>query len=499
MRIKSIIILSTAILLASCSKEVGPDSGGLEMRVVPSLAGEGVKASITTADLTEFWLRVDCPASATYSYFCKVSKNSTGWSPDKQLYWRDEATAVSYLAACFSDHNFTKAEFTSGVDLAVPADQSTQAGLNAADLLTLSGASKKYSDDLAGELPVTLAHGLTKVNIVLSLGEDFYDNNYGLTANPVKALTVTGTNLGFNFQPTTGTVTVKAGTEADITPFALSYTPGTATAKTSVATYEAILVPQTFAAGTFTISFNVRANNYVWTNAETITLTAGQTVNLPVSVTTAPPVSAFIKGHRYVDMGEVTIGGVTKNLLWATCNVGANNPWDYGDIFAWGETVTKSDYGWGTYSLGDGTTFSRYTGSDYSTLQFDDDAANKLWGGYWHIPTEDEWTALCSEIYYTWQWTADYLGDGSNHAGKIITRNNVSGTDPCAGNSIFLPAAGYRNGTFFGNTEENGYYWSSSLNSDSPDYAWFMSFSYSAIYRTSYYRYYGRSLRPVTE
>lgn len=497
MRIKSIIILSTAILLASCSKEVGPDRGGLEMRVVPSLSGEGVKASITTADLTEFWLRVDCPSNALYSYFCKVSKNSTGWSPDKQLLWKDETTAVSYSAAYFNGHDFTKAEFTDGVDLSVPADQSTQAVLNAADLLTLSGASKKYTDDPAGELPVALAHGLTKVNIVLSLGSNFYDNRYGRTANPVTALSIKGSNVCFNFQPSTGAVTVTADTKANIAPFALSYTPGTAMAKTSVATYEAILVPQTFAAGTLSVSFKVGDKDYIWTNAEAITLTAGQTVTLPVSVTAAPPASPFINGHKYVDMGEVEINGVKKHLLWATCNIGADNPWDYGDYFAWGETATRSDYSWDTYSMGDGTTFSKYTGSDYTTLLAEDDAATSIWGGDWRIPTDEEWQALLG-TNYKWVWTTDYLGSGKD--GMLVTRNDDgSGTDPCADNSIFFPAAGCRGSSVLALAGSCGYYWSSSLYTVDASFAWVVGFYSGGVTRSYDGRYYGNSIRPVTE
>ena len=524
MRIKTIITLSTVLLLASCTKESGPDGGGLQMRVVPSLAGEGVKASITTADLTEFWLRVDCPSNALYSYFCKVSKNSTGWSPDKQLLWKDETTAVSYSAACFSGHDFTNAVFTSGVDLAVPADQSTQAGLNAADLLTLSGASKKYTDDPAGELPVALAHGLTKVNIVLSLGRIFYNNRYGRTANPVTALTVTGANLGFNFKPATGAVTVTAGTEADITPFALSYTPGTATAKTSVATYEAILVPQTFTAGTLSVSFKVGDKDYIWTNAEAITLTAGQTVTLPVSVTAAPPPPS-INGHEYVDMGEVEINGVKKHLLWATCNVGAENPWDYGDYFEWGGIKPyyqaghsqdnpcsdwidgKDGYNWEAYQYGsDYNALTKYCPTDKATywsgtgspdnktvLEALDDAAAYNWGSTWRMPTNEEWQALVNNPDIEWKWESNYNETGV--AGRLV----ISHVDGCEGNSIFLPAAGFRGDKILYIVGDQGNYWSSSISTSFPGYA--QAFSFSSYYYSTYnaFRYYGHSIRPVSD
>ena len=488
------IVMAALLLLAACEKQPGGGPGeGLPMGVEATLAGS--KASITTDDLQTFWLQVDCPSDAAYSYFGKVSKSGTAWSATRQLYWRDGTTAVSYTAAFFDGHDFTKAEFTGGVDLSVPADQSTQAGLNAADLLTLKATSTTYEATTGGVLPVELWHGLAKVNIVLSLGSKFYDNRHGRTDNPVTDLAIKGSNLRFNFQPATRAVSVIAGTENDITPMPLSYTPGTATAKTSVATYEAILVPQTFSAGTLSVSFKVDTKNYVWTNAEAITLTAGQTVNLPVSVTAAPP--AAINGHAFVDMGEVTIGGVTKNLLWATCNIGANDPWDYGDYYAWGETATKGTYTWANYAFGSHAPFSRYTGSDYATLLSEDDAARQIWGGDWRIPTDEEWTTLRDDTLYDWVWTSDYLGDGSNHAGRIVTRKD--GTGPCSGNRIFLPAAGYRNNADLGGAGSYGYYWSSSLDTDDSVYARYVSFYSYGQNIGNGSRHFGQSLRAVSE
>lgn len=538
-----LILIATAAVLASCEKDVGSPSGGLPMRVDASLAA--TKASITTADLQEFWLQVDCPADAAYSYFGKVSKSGAAWSPDKQLYWKDETTAVSYTAAFFEGHDFTKAEFTGSVDLDVPADQSTQAGLNAADLLTLNATGTSYEATTDGTLPVVLGHGLTKVNIVLSLGSDFYDNKYGLTDNPVTALAIKGSNLAFNFQPATGAVSIIAGTENDITPMPLDYTPGAAAAKTSTATYEAILVPQTIAAGALTVSFSVGTSNYAWTNSDDITLTAGQTVNLPVSVTAAPPVSPFINGHQYVDMGEVTIGSETKHLLWATCNIGADNPWDYGDYFDWGGLQPyyqaghsqdnpcsdwidgKDGYNWKNYTFMqagksdsehitkytfadghtsgiwyDGSTFKGDNGDgvehkDFASYDYADDAARQLWGGNWRIPTDEEWQALLGTDY-TWVWTTDYLGSGKN--GMLVTRNDDgSGTDPCAGNSIFLPAASYWTNASLGNAGSFGYYWSSSLTTYRSDFARSVNFYSGGKGLGDGGRFFGQPLRPVTD
>ena len=63
-------------------------------------------------------------------------------------------------------------------------------------------------------------------------------------------------------------------------------------------------------------------------------------------------------------------------------------------------------------------------------------------GTKWRIPTDEEWEALCNDTLYDWVLTDDYLKDGSNHKGRIVTRK--AGTGPCSGNSIFLPAADSR-------------------------------------------------------
>ena len=521
---KYILILTAIAVLVSCGKDMGSPSGGLPMRLDASLTA--TKASLTTADLQEFWLQVDCPSDASYSFFGKVSRSGTAWSAGRQLYWRDETTPVSYTAAYFGGHDFTGAEFTGGVDLSVPADQSTQALLNSADLLTLKATSTSYGATTDGTLPVELGHALSKLRLVVTLGSQFYDHRYGRTANPLTALTVTGARLGFGFHPATGAVSAKEGTEADITPFASEYTPGSAGAKTATAVYEAILVPQTFAVGELTVSFSVGVNDYVWTNGNAVTLAAGQTVTLPVSVTAAPPIV-----HAFVDMGEVEIKGVKKNLKWATCNVGAENPWDYGDYYAWGETETYYEsgtahnnpptwksgkgggYSWSSYKWCNGSynKLNKYcTQSSYwdssapmdgkTVLDPEDDVAHVKWGGPWRMPTDEEWTALRDNALYDWVWTDNYLINGtveSGIAGRIVTRK--AGTGPCSGNSIFLPAAGRRSGTSLSIAGSDGSYWSSSLYTGDSNGAWYLFFSlgYAGTYGVN--RVHGFSVRPVTE
>ena len=191
--------------------------------------------------------------------------------------------------------------------------------------------------------------------------------------------------------------------------------------------------------------------------------------------------------HEYVDLG------LPSGTLWATCNVGASKPEEYGDYYAWGETSTKSKYDWSTYKYCNGfsTTMTKYcTRNSYgmvdnkTTLELSDDVARASWGGSWRMPTYKEISELNSEC--TWLRTTQ---NGKN--GYKVTGPN--------GNSIFLPAAGYRNGEKLYNSGSYGYYWSSSLNASSACFARYFYFNSSGHKTYNDNRYFGRSVRPVTK
>ena len=201
------------------------------------------------------------------------------------------------------------------------------------------------------------------------------------------------------------------------------------------------------------------------------------------------PTTGTINGHDWVDLG------LPSGLKWATCNVGASTPSDYGSYFAWGETKPKSEYTWSTLRYcadGSGDSFTKYnTLEKYGTvdnrkkLEMSDDAARANWGGSWRMPTDAELTELKDKC--TWTWTTQ----GGKNGYKVTSKKN--------GNSIFLPAAGYRSGGSLSNAGSNGGYWSSSLNTGYPGSAWSMSFDSDGAYRGYDYRFCGQSVRPVTE
>jgi len=488
-----------AFFLPACQKEV-PGGIALPMQVAPTLAE--TKGSLTTADLTDFYLQVVSDDTA-FSYFEHASKDGSGvWTTPTKLFWKDETTPVSCCAARFGAYAFTADDFKNGVLLELPVDQHTQELLNSADLLTMAAANKKYVETTGGILPVTLAHGLAKVTFTLTLGPKFYENHYTRGENPVKDFTVSGTNACFNFKPQTGVVTATADTPANILPLAGTFTRATAEAQNATATYEAILVPQSLAAGALKVTFRVGAYDYGWSNDAAVTLEPGKTYDLTVSVTTAPPDP--YNGHEFVDLG------LPSGLKWATCNVGATTPEDPGDHFAWGDTVKKDGYTWPTYTWCNGSGFDltkycidSHFGSNgfkdnMTTLETEDDAASYNWGSPWRMSTRADYDELLATkdntADYTWTWCD---GNNTKYAGTDvrgwqIVRNSTGAT-------LFLPAAGYRSGTNLGNVGSYGYYWSSSLNTEAPNCAWFLCFKSSSVYVDDAGRQFGQSVRPVCD
>ena len=175
-------------------------------------------------------------------------------------------------------------------------------------------------------------------------------------------------------------------------------------------------------------------------------------------------------GHDWVDLG------LPSGLKWATCNVGASSPSDYGDYFAWGETSTKSSY---TYD--NSTTYDKKIGDIAGNPTYD--VARAKWHGSWRLPTEKEFQELLDNC--TWELTTQ---DGVNGY-RVTSKKN--------GNSIFLPAAGWRAGTSSCRQGFYGNYWSATPYESYTIYAYGLFFKED--YRSTGWndRYLGYSVRPV--
>ena len=199
-------------------------------------------------------------------------------------------------------------------------------------------------------------------------------------------------------------------------------------------------------------------------------------------------------GHGYVDLG------LPSGLMWATCNIGAVAPEDYGDYFAWAETQPKEIYEWSNYQYCEGTDpFSNrpyltkyccnpeygYNGftDNLTTLLPEDDAASVYWGADWRIPSKEEFEELINNT--TSIWTTQY---GVN--GRLFTAAN--------GNSIFLPANGIGGTSHSLNAGIYGNYWSNSiLEGEYSTYGRMLWFRSNACETDNSLRYFGLSIRPV--
>ena len=209
------------------------------------------------------------------------------------------------------------------------------------------------------------------------------------------------------------------------------------------------------------------------------------------NVAQAQKAASSAGGHKHVDLG------LPSGTLWATCNVGASKPEDYGSYFAWGETSTKSTYNCSTYKYAEGeyNKLTKYCSeSDYgnngftdtlTTLQAGDDPATAQWGSGWRTPSKAQWEELLSNS--TREWTTQ-----NGKEGYLFTSKKN-------GNSIFLPAAGYRWDGELDYAGSSGGYWSRSLYAGNPNNAWYLYFSLGVCFVSNGYRGNGFSVRPVRE
>ena len=163
---------------------------------------------------------------------------------------------------------------------------------------------------------------------------------------------------------------------------------------------------------------------------------------------------------------EITPGkevdlGLPSGTIWAGWNVGASSPEQYGGYYAWGETEEKNDYDGDTYKYCVSQAGEYVNiGSNISGTQYD--VASQKWGGSWRMPTKAEFDELTSKCTWTWY---QYKG---------VWGQKVTGPN---GNSIFLPASGYRRGTSPYRGGRRGDYWSASLREDyNGDGAWDLGF-----------------------
>lgn len=251
-------------------------------------------------------------------------------------------------------------------------------------------------------------------------------------------------------------------------------------------------------------SYTINLTNVSTTkNNETITIYAmaapAKTGNMTVTVYST---DGWSKYSANVDSKEFVAGGactITANLtladheyvdldlpsgtLWATCNVGAEKPEEFGYYYAWGETSTKNSYSSSNYKwyIGSDESFGKY--GDYANLDVSDDAAYVNWGSNWRMPNDYDFRELINT---------------HNTTTEKVTQNGVIGlkiTSKSNGKSIFLPLAGFINGSTLNAAGTNAYYWSSETYDEGS--VCYLHIQNGDVTVSDCSRYMGQSIRPV--
>ncbi len=187
----------------------------------------------------------------------------------------------------------------------------------------------------------------------------------------------------------------------------------------------------------------------------------------------SPGQSVLINSYEAVDLG--------LSVKWASHNVGAVNPEDFGSYYGWGEVSGKVEFSWKTYQhYNPSSDLYFHIGDNISGTKYD--VAHVEWGGSWRIPTDAEFRELLDKC--TWCWT-----EMNGVKGKKVIGPN--------GNYIFLPAAMYRYGINAQDTVPAGYYWTGSAREDDGYDACYLFFYPEKEHLVYCDRSLGQSIRPV--
>ena len=507
---KHIIITLAAVAgilaLAGCNKDSGigsyADAGSITIQAtigqMTKVAYNGNASSFTEDDtiLLYGWTgnKTSVPAERVVDSVTNWF-DGTVWIPDKQMRWKN-ATDAHYFLGIYpvpdSMTSFTAATYKLNVS-----------DYRASDLLVAANLGGIKATD--GPVNLTFNHLMAKLNVNLKFASEW-------DSVPVvdKVTATVKTKATVNYL--TGTMTANGVEEALAMPQSVT------TAAGYDYTYSCLEIPQTDAKY---ITITVGARKFVYEASKNIPLNPGKLTtidlkvgkdtillntisvseweaasNLPGGVADLDPYN----GHDYVDLG------LPSGLKWATCNVGASKPEEYGDYFAWGDTVPnyvtlkplewredKTGFNWTSYwdnPSGDGETFDKYALDKKTVLDIEDDAARHNWGGTWRIPTDAEWKWLCDSC--SWTFAYDYNGTGIN--GMIVT-SNISGFE---NSSIFLPATGIWTSTGYDCNGKSGYYQYFSLDNSDSSFTNYISIWPDGVETGGVKRRCGLSIRPVS-
>lgn len=292
-----------------------------------------------------------------------------------------------------------------------------------------------------------------------------------------------GTNYGFvekgSYDLTAATPAVIATTKSST--YTINLTNVSTTTSNKTITIYAMVAPTKTNDLTITVYSTDGLHNYVVRHVEGKDFQAGGAYTITADLAAG--------GREYVDLG------LPSGTLWATCNLGANNPEDYGFYYAWGETNTKSTFEWGNYALANGSNkqLTKYNDDSYfgvvdgkEELELVDDAAYANWGSDWCMPTSKQIKELVNSSYTTTETTT------LNGVYGLKITSKRSGF---VGKYIFLPATGYRIGSTLNGFAKSWYYWSTTIYKEGLVYNLYYDGSRAKLATSS--RQLGQSIRPV--
>lgn len=311
MRTRNLLAFAAATLvLAACSNdEVASDSllpDDHAIRVTTQVGALQTRAGVETKNLMEFGMFVTNPnANSPYTYVNKKwTKTADTWTCEEPMLWQNATTDVSVLA--YAPYNAEITEIKKNQAVAVVADQNATGGTSVvkSDLICAKSAAvsplkpgtsndEVYYDGAADKkaLNLTFKHMMAKLKIEVTLGTEFNltGENNATTANPIIDLTLCGSKTTATWDMSGGTITA-TGEAADVTPYVSGWsaaigTNANAPMTNAVATYECILVPQTIAAGSFSVSLRTLNDiTYIWTAKDAVTLDSGKLYLLKLTV-----------------------------------------------------------------------------------------------------------------------------------------------------------------------------------------------------------------------
>lgn len=398
---------------------------------------------------------------------------------------------IPHVVSVYPYQRLTRVTEDETIQVTLPAEQhyaENSFGLGANTMVSVSSGNLLYYKNVGGYLMLKLyGEGVSVSSITLK------GNNSEKLAGKA---TVT--------MPVDGDPSVEMASEATTEITLICETPVQLGANAEESTEFWFVVPPVTLDKGFTVSITITSGSvFEKSTSKSVTIERNHLSKMsPIEVEGGNPVTPSVPDA--VDLG------LPSGLKWASFNLGASKPEEYGDYYAWGETEPyyssqnpliwkegkEAGYIWASYKwcMGSGYSLTKYCSSSEDgyngftdtkkVLDLEDDAVNVNLGGKWRMPTEAELTELRTQC--TWIWTTQ---EGSN--GCKVTGPN--------GNSIFLPAAGCFDSKSLGYAGSRGRYWSSSLDPAITSCANLMDLSSGNILVFQYSRCRGFSIRPVCD